>query len=838
MSEPSYYQQRLQLLGITEEINKIALWKSDTVENKNVLKEEPIFRKHEKGIEIIVYTLERLTVRVEKDGSRYKKDWSIIRLEHPIQKSNGETIKYLMPKGQGSYPFFPPALIDKYDARKAIDILYITEGFFKAMKGSMAGLDIIGIPSITHLRAKETGALHPDIIELIKKCGVKRVVWLTDGDALDLSSKAFDSKEKIDLYKRPAQFFASISTFKQLLDDYDCDKYWMHVNSDEIYSTQNFMKDLTDRVSREEVKGLDDILIKFPEATQEIVDDIASVSKPGFWFVKFNITVGLSKVKDYFRLNNVNTFYLFHAERRPELKGKEFIFLGTRYRYDDEKGECEILIPGDATNYFRVGDDYYKFVKIPNKHNQLERTFKGRRKSTITDDHGKLFPKHIPKYEAFCNVPSHVNFQQVSNNCFNTYNPMDYEPLEEECTSEDCPTILALINHIFGNNIIHFTHPNTKAKSDISTIDLALDYFQILYQRPTEKLPILCLVSKENNTGKTTLGNFIKAMFGANAAIVGNADLAGDFNAHWSTKLVVICDETKIDKQVVVEKIKSLSTGDRITVNAKGRDQTEIDCFIKFILITNNEENFINIKEEDTRYWVIKVPIIKQENTAILSMMIDEIPAFMSFLNRRKLVTEKLNRMWFHPSLLKTEALKKVIVNNVSTLQKELVERLRDMFFDFGVQEIYLTRQEIYDEFFRKKYELNYLKYVIEDNLHVERYHDFVVDGKSYKTIDSATIAVRQKYNVQAELEIWRHITRNYTTCRHSYPRWEFDAVKKEPIRVDVQRNGRPYVFKREQFLSKEEIATVVITDENKFLNEQTVQPGEAITAESDELPF
>jgi hypothetical protein len=139
-------------------------------------------------------------------------------------------------------------------------------------------------------------------------------------------------------------------------------------------------------------------------------------------------------------------------------------------------------------------------------------------------------------------------------------------------------------------------------------------------------------------------------MFGGNCAIVGNQDLAGDFNAHWSTKLLVICDETKIDKQHVVEKVKSLSTADKIMMNAKGKDHVEIDCFIKFMFITNNETNFIYVTDEDIRYWIVKVPVLREENPNMLDLMIEEIPAFLSFLNRRKLQTEKLNRMWFHPS--------------------------------------------------------------------------------------------------------------------------------------------------------------------------------------------
>jgi hypothetical protein len=769
-------------------------------ENGNCLKRPvPIFKRHDKGIEIIVYTLHREMIMVEREGSRYKKEWSIIRLEKPIVKPDGDTIKYLMPKGHGSYPFFPPPLVEKFENKTVIDTIYLTEGYFKAFKGAMHGIDIIGLPSITHLKNKEKGSLHDDILLLIRTCKVRRVVWLVDGDCLDISTKACDppkdSKEKIDLYKRPASFFASINTFKQLLDDYEVDKYFAHIDTDAL--VQEFKK------CRGDVKGLDDILVAFPERVDEIVADLSSVSKNGFWFEKFNITVGLSKVREYFRLNNVNTFYLFHAERCPLIKGKEFVFNGTRYRYNEDKAECEVVIPGEAAHYFRVGDEYYKFIHKPNKYKQLERHFDGRLKSTIQDDHGKKFLTHIPKYEAFCNVPDHVNFQQVIYNCFNVYSPLDHMPTEEECTTEDCPVILSFLQHIFGQSLINFTHPKTKEKKDTSTFELGLDYMQLLYHRPWEKLPILCLVSHENNTGKTTFGKLLKQIFGGNCAVVGNQDLAGDFNKHWSTKTIVICDETKIDKQNVIEKVKSLSTADKIMMNAKGKDHIEIDCFIKFIFITNNEENFIYASEEDIRYWVIKVPVIIEENPSLLDSMIQEIPAFLSFLNRRKLVTEQLNRMWFHPSLLRTEALKKVIQYSRPTIEKEIIQQITDMFLDFGVDEIMMTRKAINKEFFNNKYEANYIEKILKDHLKIDQYHELDPEKK----------------------DLFGQPEKLYKTCRFSYPRWESLMKDGKPVveHCEVNDIGRPYVFKRTGFVKD---INVEVTPEQQFLNSMTPANG------------
>jgi hypothetical protein len=196
----TYFEKRMSELGITPEINQVTILKN--VEGKDELVPVPIFRPHEKGIEIIAYTLKHTTIRVEKDNSRWKKDWSIIRHERPITNKNGDLMKYQMPKGAGSFPFFPPALLQKFDDKAPIDILYLTEGYFKAMKGSMHGIDIVGLPSITHMKDKEKGTLHPEILELMTTCSVKRMVWLTDGDCLDISKTLED---EITKKKRPVQ---------------------------------------------------------------------------------------------------------------------------------------------------------------------------------------------------------------------------------------------------------------------------------------------------------------------------------------------------------------------------------------------------------------------------------------------------------------------------------------------------------------------------------------------------------------------------------------------------------------------------------------------------------
>ncbi|OLY92273.1 hypothetical protein SAMN05444008_11537 [Cnuella takakiae] len=805
--ENKYFEERMAQLGITDQWNTIAIQQTD-IKNaqKTILVPERIFRPHEKGIEIMVYDLERLFISYTPENARWKKKWSIIRLENPITKEDGSVMKYQMPKGAGSFPFFPPGLVDKFEKKEKIESLFLTEGFFKAFKGYMHGMDIVGLPSITHLMEKTKGSLHPDVLRLINTCNVSRVVWLTDGDCLDISGSLKQSDGKLkDLYRRPANFFNSIQKFKQLLDDYDVDKYFMHIDTENIEGKP---------------KGLDDLLIAFPNRTAEIVADLTSVSKASQYAQRFNITAGgITKVRNYFHLGDVTDFYLFHSDRRKDLKDTEFVWNGTQYKFDEKENRCIVVVPGDSKNYFRVGDYYYKYVMIPNQHKKLERIFVERKKTTIMDDHNKNFIQHIPKYEIFCNVPEHVNYQQTVNNCFNVYSPLDFFPDEEECTAEDCPTIIAFVDHIFG-------HSKCKAiiegqQFETTMFEMGLDYLQLLYQQPAEKLPILCLVSKENNTGKSTLGNFLRLMLGANVAIVGNQDLAGDFNSHWATKCVVVLDEAKIDKQHVVEKVKMLSTAKKIMINSKGKAHAEIDCFIKFVMITNNEDNFITVGEEDIRFWVLKIPKLKTDRPNIMDDFIEELPAFLSFLSHRKLATSKQGRMWFHPRLIETEALNKVREGSRYNQEKELRLFLKDVFLDFGIDKLYMTRQDIQKECFKGRLDANYLEKLLKQHLKAEQFWrpdpTNLVDGEPGK---------------------------KYVTCRYNYPRWEESidhvTLKKTVKRVEVSGVGRPYVFKREDYLSEDELRMNDLDVEAVFQSAMATAPKPVGNSDDqpDDVPF
>lgn len=64
---------------------------------------------------------------------------------------------------------------------------------------------------------------------------------------------------------------------------------------------------------------------------------------------------------------------------------------------------------------------------------------------TLRQDYGKGFIATVPKYDGFCTVPNHVNYQPVVDKFLNLYEPIGHQPKEGEFLR-----IESLIRHIFG----------------------------------------------------------------------------------------------------------------------------------------------------------------------------------------------------------------------------------------------------------------------------------------------------------------------------------------------------------------------------------------------------
>lgn len=238
-------------------------------------------------------------------------------------------------------------------------------------------------------------------------------------------------------------------------------------------------------------------------------------------------------------------------------------------------------------------------------------------------------------------------------------------------------------------------------------LELGFDYIKILLEKPTQMLPILCLVSKERSTGKSTFIKWLKSIFGLNMTYIKGDSLSSQFNADWASMLIVAIDEVFFDKKEITERLKYLSTTDKDKKEAKGKDREEIEFFGKFILCSNNEDNFIQIDENEIRFWIIKVKSIKTENTDFLQGLIKEIPYFLRFLIQRIYHSPRETRMWFTDSQIRTKALQKLVWKNNNKLESKIIELLYEFFESTEDKEIQFIPQDIFNmlgKMFRNQY--------------------------------------------------------------------------------------------------------------------------------------
>lgn len=329
---------------------------------------------------------------------------------------------------------------------------------------------------------------------------------------------------------------------------------------------------------------------------------------------------------------------------------------------------------------------YYKirkFGKIELK--KLEKSF-------VKLDLGRDY-QLIARYHEFINEPNHLDYKQmVEHDGQKFYNI--YEPFAHTMQQGEYPISIAMLKHIFGEQY-----------------ELGLDYLKLLLEQPKQILPILSLVSKERETGKTTFLNWLKDIFGLNMTINRSMDFESTFNSDWATKLIVAIDETFLEKKATSEMIKNISTAKTLKMEGKGKDRTDVDFFGKLILCSNNVDSFVKIDKEENRYWVRYVSKFTSYIPNLEQKLKEEIPAFLHFLHHRELTTKKESRTWFSSKIIWTPALDILIEGSRSNIEKEIETIILDSFDDYNVETICYTEKDIIDKL--KDINIKVNKYVV-----------------------------------------------------------------------------------------------------------------------------
>ncbi len=348
--------------------------------------------------------------------------------------------------------------------------------------------------------------------------------------------------------------------------------------------------------------------------------------------------------------------------------------------------------------YLRIGTSYFKKSLYPLSSGDFVEILVVWSPELIRQDHGKNIFSEIEKYDGFICIPENRPelFRKKIQDYYNTYHQISKSPCEGDITNT-----LSFLTHIFGDQL-----------------DLGIDYLQLLYLKPTQILPILCLVSRERSTGKSTFLKWLKEIYEYNLTFLTNNDFSSNFNSDWSSKLLICIDEVLFKTDELTERIKYLSTTNTHKTEAKGKDKKESSFFGKFILCSNNETSFIKIDDDEIRFWIIKVNRYEKEDVNLLKKLINEIPAFLYFLTNRKLSSENQSRMWFTAAQVKTKALEKLLRHNSRKIENEIANILLNVMESIDAEILELCFSDLLNILnkFKIKYDAVEIKKIVRDN--------------------------------------------------------------------------------------------------------------------------
>ncbi len=758
----NYAQQRIKDMGFQDE--PISSYWADIDSNDSI--GHPEIWSNKKGDLCIgyvdMYSRELYTydpgVKSNKESLSGKRSGKPLKPFHSIRFSKPEEHegnRYMVCQADhGSRPMIPRKMREKFHEKSKIKILLITEGPLKAHVGAHFGLDIVGVPNITTFRKKGTVTIFKEIGDIIKVCKVEKVIWLVDGDLFEVKWS-----ETKDLRLRAFNFQNSFSMVRDLTRPWKVDIYAGWITAKQ--------------------KGLDDLLLAHKNDKKKIASIIRaakSVANRSTYFEKIDIQSKSDKeLRKLFHIDSVESFYEYY---KMSIGDFHFVYNKNQYKLDHDfiPPRLRIHQSEQAAKYVIVNDQLFrkgtkkvrkkyepglwpvkskflnKYLKVANVKKEIDK---------IVDqmDYYDLFMNAPGHGIDFVQVDKHTNEEGIETTSYNKYFPVNHTLRKGDITNSK-----KLIKHIFGDKEIEY-----KGRK-IKTWELGMDYMKILWCNPTQILPILCLISKERGTGKTTFCNWQNAIFQQNVREITTQDLDGNFNSHHLTALINYIEEADIDKKSLVQALKKMSTQKRAKLNAKYEGEVEVDFYTKFIILSNKVKNFIQIDEEEIRFWIHTIPELEEDDIDFLSKLESEIGAFIWYLiNEYKFASENVTRHWFADELLETESLRLIKKESAYGEQKVLQDHLKEQFdlYEVGVLK-YSIPQIMHKMFKDDNMTQKYMRDILEHKMSLQKwkgshfYHIFSIsvndsyEGETQTTNRSSKLEKSNPYIFYVN-DFWAH---------------------------------------------------------------------------------
>lgn len=276
----------------------------------------------------------------------------------------------------------------------------------------------------------------------------------------------------------------------------------------------------------------------------------------------------------------------------------------------------------------------------------------------------------LPELDGEVCIPGHHDmYRSVIGTKWNNYCEVNWSPSEGEW-----PTIEKLIKHLYGKNSVE----------DLDQVEELYDYHTKMMLDPTAPLHARILYSHAQGTSKSALAELENIMFGDNYSKIRDNEFESSFNGIWVNSLILHLDEPSFKDKVKMSRVlRDIVTSNSINLRKMHTDYTKVDFFAK-LLVTTNDSDWMPIEAGDRRYWVREVPKFKQEDADnnFNNKMKSEVNHYLYFLLNRELKYKEKQGVtfWLPDNVIDTNGFAKVVVDNKSDVEKEIIEVITQAF--------------------------------------------------------------------------------------------------------------------------------------------------------------
>eukprot|EP00798_Chlamydomonas_sp_ICE-L_P032864 gene32864-biopygen12042 len=239
----------------------------------------------------------------------------------------------------------------------------------------------------------------------------------------------------------------------------------------------------------------------------------------------------------------------------------------------------------------------------------------------------------IRKYDDMKLMPPPI---EVGGNVYNIWNGFE---VDRDVSSHD-DSVMA--DHPSVEVFIDFLH--TLCGNNQECTNYILNWIAQIFQQPAQKTGVAILLKGEEGVGKNRATDLLRAMVGADkflkTATPANT-LYGRFNRQREGRFLIVVNESNgHDNFAANDVIKDMITCDQFECESKGVNAYTMQCFSRFIFITNND-NCLRVNPDNRRYVIIETSSVLKGNTEYfnhLSGLIDDAEsrvAFYKFLMAR-----------------------------------------------------------------------------------------------------------------------------------------------------------------------------------------------------------